>query len=239
MDHAAGLVSRQVTSVPAAVRRMDEISAALSPEAGILRFNHLYRDVTSTIQTRLREKAYFRDKAFLRLLDVNFANRYFAALRSWSLEPGTQVSRVWEPMFESSYQRAVSGIQYAAAGVNTHINFDLALALVETWEAVGPPGADRTQWDDYQKINEIFGLLYEKFRADLISEAYEKFDKKLVKVALNLASHFVVENARDAAWLSATEIYRWRKWKPVANRLTKVLEDGTRRVGQIILIDLR
>jgi hypothetical protein len=116
-------------------------------------------------------------------------------------------------MFESSYLRAVTGIQYAAAGVNTHINFDLALALVDTWQALGPPDVGGRQRADYDRVTDIFGELYEQFRADLLSQDLEKFDKGLVQVALNLASHFVVDKARDAAWVSATEIYRVRKWK--------------------------
>lgn len=239
MDHSAGLVSRQVTSVPGAIRRMEEIAGALSPEAGILRFNQLYWQVTSTIEKKLKQEAYFKDKAFLRLLDVNFANRYFAALRSWTLEFDGQVSRAWEPMFESSYLRAVTGIQYAAAGVNTHINFDLALALVDTWQALGPPDVGGRQRADYDRVTDIFGELYEQFRADLLSQDLEKFDKGLVQVALNLASHFVVDKARDAAWVSATEIYRVRKWKFVAKWYKNHLEDATRRIGQVILIDLR
>ncbi len=63
-------------------------------------------------------------------LDVIFAGLYFLAVVD-SL--GSQsVPSAWSALFEARYRTGIDRIQFALAGMNAHINHDLALALLAT-----------------------------------------------------------------------------------------------------------
>ena len=49
----------------------------------------------------------------------------------------------WRVLFERRTGQ-IAGVQFAAAGINAHINFDLPFALVATWEAPESAGQGRT-----------------------------------------------------------------------------------------------
>ena len=46
-------------------------------------------------------------------------------------------SRAWQPLFALRAQPGTVSLQYALAGMNAHINFDLGLALVRTCRQLG------------------------------------------------------------------------------------------------------
>ena len=51
----------------------------------------------------------------------------------------------------------VTAIQLAGAGVNAHINFDLAVATVDTGREMGDAELDTgTRREDYAKVNDVF-----------------------------------------------------------------------------------
>ena len=67
-----------VTSVAAAIARMESIEASVVPGDGLGSFNHMYLEVTRQVQSRL-DAGFFADPAFMTQLDVTFANFYFDA----------------------------------------------------------------------------------------------------------------------------------------------------------------
>ena len=76
----------------------------------------------------------FENQAFIERLDILFAQFYFeaydaAAAQAW-------VSKAWEPLFERRAEHRLA-LQFAIAGMNAHINNDLAHALVLTWQELG------------------------------------------------------------------------------------------------------
>ena len=228
--------------MPAAIRRMTKIGAELEEDDGIARFNWLYLQVTTEVQRRLDEQTYFRDNRFLATLDVAFANRYLDALRTWTRkrkagEPDTTPAP-WRVLFERRDRPGIAGIQFAAAGVNAHINFDLPLALVATWDdpGVGRPKEDSIQRYDYDKVTDIFGELYDDFRRQLLPPMLDRFDDGAVEAALNRASHVAVDKARDLAWRNGRGIDGVRRrpsW--IRGTLVDTLESLTSQAGHLLL----
>jgi uncharacterized protein DUF5995 len=115
-------------------------------------FNALYLLITKRVDGALVSGV--NSPEFLELLDVEFAKRYFVALGQWNRDEEATPD-VWEVLFKRAGDERLSRLVAAMLGVNAHINHDLALALIATWNEVGPPVDDRVH-PDYLLINQIF-----------------------------------------------------------------------------------
>ena len=118
---------------------------------GVACFNGMYLQVTEAVRDELPA---FESPEFVERLDVLFAEFYFqafdaAAARAW-------VSEAWAPLFERRDERGILALQFAIAGMNAHINNDLAHALVLTWRELDlEPSRDTPEFRDYKKVNAI------------------------------------------------------------------------------------
>jgi hypothetical protein len=153
----SALLADPPDDVPAVVGRLTGLQHLLdrtpTPPGGnpIADFNRLYLRITTGVLERLYAGS-FADPAFLARLDVEFAARYFDAVRAWS-EARPCCPRVWSVLFG----RIAGPVPSAAAGVNAHINFDLPFALVTTFDHFGSdPIDDSDQHRDYLQLNDIF-----------------------------------------------------------------------------------
>ncbi|MGI8594170.1 MAG: DUF5995 family protein [Solirubrobacteraceae bacterium] len=189
------------------IERMTAIAAGLAPDDGVARFNDLYLTVTRAVAQEAVDDA-FEDPHFLSLLDVVFAGRYFAAIDD-SLQ-GRPVSRAWVPLFEERARPRVAPIQFALAGMNAHINYDLCLALVESCAQMGlAPDSDSAQHRDYLRVNGIIervqGQVQERFATGLLSVA----DEALGRLD-DILAMWKVARARDSAWTHAQALWALR-----------------------------
>jgi len=115
-------------------------------------FNALYLLITKRVDGALVTGV--NSPEFLEMLDVEFAKRYFAALGQWNRDE-EETPDVWEVLFKRAADERLSRLVAAMLGVNAHINHDLALALIATWNEVGAPVDDQIH-PDYLLINQIF-----------------------------------------------------------------------------------
>ena len=236
-----------VRTIEDAIARMEDMQRELEAagQDGLRWFNRLYTKVTIAVRDGLRSGEYV-DDAFIHDLDVAFANRYFDAVRAWEAEPGA-APRSWAVLLDARARDGILPVQYAAAGVNAHINYDLAQALVTTWEDGGHRHVTGdSQWADYQTITGIFDDKYQEFRADVLKPEFEKrFDKGRMARAADLTSHVVVNETRELAWLHGRVLWDLRvahSWHLVRDRrpeyITWVLDRQTATLGSLILVDL-
>ncbi|MGK5682570.1 DUF5995 family protein [Actinoplanes sp. URMC 104] len=126
-----------------------------SPAANrVSAFNELYLKITRRVDRAIVGGVNSPD--FLELLDVEFAKRYFDALVRWNNDD-EDTPDVWEVLFKRAGDVEMSRLTAAMLGVNAHINHDLALALIGTWNELGAPEhGDDTIHPDYLLVNEIF-----------------------------------------------------------------------------------
>jgi hypothetical protein len=116
-------------------------------------FNTLYLTITRRIAGSLRE---CNEPAFLELLDIEFAKRYFSAIDLWNADD-EDTPDVWEVLFKRASDERMTRLTAAMLGVNAHINHDLALALIGTWcETGAPEPGDNYIHPDYLLVNDIF-----------------------------------------------------------------------------------
>jgi len=132
-----------VESIDEVIDRLEQIQAyaeAQEPRGqhdGVACFSYLYHRITKRVLEGI-DSGRFDDCQFVNLLDVVFANRYLAALRASVLSPD-DVPDAWAVLFQRRSHRHITGLQFAAAGVNAHVNFDLAVAVADTCAQLGPP----------------------------------------------------------------------------------------------------
>ncbi|GIG41877.1 DUF5995 family protein [Cellulomonas phragmiteti] len=200
-------------SIPEVVERLEAIGAhaaatsVLGDGDGIASFTRLYVVITRRVGEMV-EAGEFASSPFLVGLDLEFAARYFDALRRYAADvhgaPG-----VWRVLFDHRSDPTVPPVNFAVLGVNAHINYDLAHALIATWRRIPPDGADRrgSQYHDYLLVNDVFDQEMDGLREELGSLLSSGPDGAPWDVAANWLSDLVVTFTRDLAWVEATRVW--------------------------------
>ena len=186
------------------VARLDAISVQLRADDGVAAFDRVYLEVTRSVRNHL-SAGFFDDPAFMTDLDVRFAGLFLAAVDADAA--GTQVSRPWAPLFEARSRGGIEPAQFVIAGMNAHINNDLALALVATCVARA-----RTPQDvlaDYERVNELLAALVRPVRQSLLDPVVVDAGRPMWPLA-DLISSWSIDKARDAAWLHAQTLFEVR-----------------------------
>jgi hypothetical protein len=173
---------------------------------GVAEFNFLYTTITEAILARLQNGS-FEDPRFLSELDVQFAQRYLDALAKFQQPPGS-APRAWRVLFERRGNPHITRMQFAVAGVNAHVNFDLALALVATWELTGPPVSTGPQHDDYLAINTVFKEEMDSLRHHFEDPFLQSLDTSIAERINNHFDDMLVVVLRNSAWHVAEHLWR-------------------------------
>jgi len=229
-----------VTTVAEAIDRLAEIGDAtgkVAPECGIAQFNDLYLTITRSIEAQLRSGTFFADNEYLARLDVAFANRYFDALRAWAR--GGTPPEVWRMLFDLPDDGEVTAVQLAGAGVNAHINLDLAVAVVDTGREMGDPALDTgSRHDDYTKVNDVFVEEMDTLLHRLVEHRAARGENTAALSVLGRMMTGVIAIARRHAWEDAGGLWplprRSDGWKAREHHMDAV---GC-RLGHGLLVDL-
>jgi hypothetical protein len=215
------------------VGRMDEIATALPETDGVARFNHLYRAVTEGVQAEARNE-HFEAGDFLARLDVAFANRYFAAYDAAA--GGGSPSTAWSPLFDSRHRTDVAPVQFAYAGMNAHINYDLCQALVDVSEELDVPlDRDSPEHRDFDKVNSILSRVEDRIKHDFETELGAIADEALGRVD-DVVEMWSVECAREAAWTHAEALSLLRGHETMTSNYLRVLGGMVSLAGRGLLV---
>jgi len=227
-----------VTTVDEAIERMDAVTRDLEMHAprrdkdGVACFNYLYTVITKRVRDSIND-GFFQSREFLSLLDIAFANRYFDALRNSFVDP-PRTPRSWNVLVERRSNENIESIQFAVAGVNAHVNFDLALALLTTIRQLGTEPNDGTQRADYLRINEIFSQEMATLRQHYQDDVLRVIDDAASPV-LDLVGDWSIEEARDAAWEIAEHFWILSRFGIGDQTLTKRLDKLAALGGHLLL----
>jgi len=187
-------------AIAAVITRMEAIAAPLDAGDGVRRFNELYLAVTIEVARQTAADT-FQTPEFIARLDVIFADLYFDAVDDDAA--GRRVSKAWAPLFEERHATGVAPLQFAIAGMNAHINCDLAIALVATCKEFGIGLEEGTpQHRDYIVVNKILervqDAIKERFTTGIIADVDKAFG-----TADDMFASWSVARARDSAWIAA------------------------------------
>ena len=173
---------------------------------GVASFDYLYTQITAGILARLQSGG-FSDPLFLSELDVQFARRYLDALAGYQQDPAS-CPRSWHVLFDRRSDPRITRMQFAIAGVNAHVNYDLAFALVATWKQTGPPESTGPQHDDYETVNKVFYDEMANLRHYFEDPLLQRLDETAVERLSNHFDDMMVVIFRNAAWHTGEHLWR-------------------------------
>ena len=214
-DALTGVVSPRPTTVPDVITMLDTVQEAatkLDPrgkEDGIASFTTLYAEITRGVQAAV-EADLFEAGTFIVDLDVAFAHRYLDAIEAMTTE-GRTPPLCWRILFDDRSNDEIPTLNYATAGVNAHVNFDLAFALLTTWDDHPSPAERDAQHRDYCRINDIFYAKMNELRDQFHSPFSTLGDGSLIDRLGTLLGDIAVRETRDLAWDAAMRMWSHRR----------------------------
>jgi hypothetical protein len=193
---------------------MEQIDNLLPSSDGLKWFNLLYLRVTQHVHDSPPAGGW-KDSTWLTRLDVVFAQFYFNAILNWLSNPAN-VPSSWQALFEARFRADVERIQFALAGMNAHINHDLALALLQTDTELNlVPSKTSPEHDDFERVNGLLEAVLPQALQFLASGILGELAQDTGKIG-SLLAIWNVRAARDLAWDFADHL----------RSLTGVVRDG-------------
>jgi hypothetical protein len=187
-----------VTAIADVIKRMEAIDGVLPSSDGLKWFNLLSLKVTQQVDTQPPPGGW-QDSLWLTRLDVVFAQFYFSAVISW-LQSSADVPSSWKALFEARFAAGIDRIQFALAGMNAHINHDLALALLQTNDEIDLiPDKASPQHSDFEAVNGILEAVLPQALQFLATGIEGEIVQDTGKIGRFLAI-WNVRAARDLAW---------------------------------------
>jgi Family of unknown function (DUF5995) len=179
------------------IARMQAIDALLPVSDGLKWFNRLYLMVTQQVDLHPPGGAW-QDPVWLTRLDVVFAGLYFSAVAAFLA--GQSVPSAWSALFEARYRTGIDRIQFAVAGMNAHINHDLALALLATDADLNVvPTMSSPEHADYESVNGLLNALMPSVLNMLATDTLGVLAEDTGKIG-RLLAFWNICRARDLAW---------------------------------------
>ena len=182
------------------VARMAELSAGWPATDGVRAFNEMYLETTRQVAASLADRT-FMDREFIDRLDVRFADLYFDALDAHGRDPSA-APRCWSALIEARERPRTNPLQFALAGMNAHISYDLPRALVATIQEFGGDLEDVGRREDFLAVNDVLARTQPIVKELLLSGPFAALDEAMGEVDDHLGM-WAIEAAREAAWVSA------------------------------------
>ncbi|MBA2953797.1 hypothetical protein GON03_05670 [Nocardioides sp. MAH-18] len=222
------------TSVDGVLSRLREIDAALPAHDGVAVFNRMYLTVTERIALLIADpdpdQRWFRDAETMAALDVGFANHWLAAHDADAA--GRRVTSAWRPLFDARRGGRLP-VQYAVAGMNTHIEHDLPIAVVDVCRTRGLEPDDVHA--DYEGVNRILAQVESSIRRSFLDAVGRHVDDHVGPV-VHLISTWNIDKARDLAWITAETIWALRRTRFLRGRFLDGLGHTVGMTSRALLI---
>ena len=217
------------------LNRLEAIQTLCADGDGLKWFNGLYLQMTQAVSSETGAGG-FQDAAWLAQLDVQFARLYLIALHSWLV--GDSTPECWRVLFENRSRTSLARIQCALAGVNAHINHDLAAAIVDTCKAAGTrPARGTPRYADYTAVNATVEALIDASRKTL----HVRLPGDLLPAVNTLEDTLAAWNmsaARELAWQNAEHLWHLRSTPALEAGFLDVLDGFSTVIGKTLMVPL-
>jgi hypothetical protein len=224
------MAANTIEEVVARLRSMQE---SLPVSDGVRWFNRLYLDVTVAVRTYCRSGK-LQAPPFLEDLDVLFGNQYFDVFDAAAA--GRDVPQCWAPLFDARHDPHIAPLQFALAGLNAHVNHDLALGVVHMCEQLSVQPADGTpQHADFTAVNSIMGQTEAQEKQWLLTGAVKELDHAVAPVD-DAAVLWSLEQARNAARVRAKVIWHLRHHAEVCGAYLAALDASVGMSSRLLLL---
>ena len=227
--------SRTVDDV---IADMTDLGLAMEDEFGVadgvVRFNSLYLQVTKGVGDALKaQQDFFTLPEAMHRLDVIFGQLYLDSIAA--LARNRNIPHCWNALFRVRDHPSIASLQFVLAGMNAHIDHDLACALVSQWEEAGVrPERGSDAHHDFAKVNTILETRLDAEKAILLTGMIKDIDRLQGPIDDRLAM-FGIEASRENAWRMAERLWDVRHLRPVRAGLLEVLDLQVALLGDALL----
>ena len=223
------------------IARMREIQGTLAADDGVAVFNGMYLTITERMSGIVvdpgavpgADPVTFRDPQTMAELGVRFANLWLAAYDADV--SGERVPAAWRPLFDARDGGRLP-IQYAIAGMNSHIEHDLPIAVVDSCRALGLEPDDLQ--GDYETVNEVLASVESSIRRSFLDEVGRAVDDKAGPV-VHLLSSWSIDKARDLSWVTVETLWALRRTTLLRGRFLGSLSHSVGMTSRTLLTPTR
>ncbi len=191
----------QSETIDDVIAQLDRVIERCSRERSKLGyFAVLYRDTTDQVRKAIAAGR-FEDGRRMERFDVIFARRYLEAIeRHWQ---GEKPTKSWQTTFQAARTYSPTILQHLLLGMSAHINFDLAIAAVQT----APGDEIRALKKDFMEITVVLDEMIDgvQERIEKVSPWFRIIDRVGGRTDEWICA-FAIEAARDLAWRAAEKL---------------------------------
>lgn len=199
-------------------------------------FLDCYRMMTGNVLSAIQTQE-FKDQDWVGRLLTHFADYYFEALQDYQLDPDS-APQAWQLAHNAAADPHVTALQKLLLGVNTHINYDLVLTLVDLladeW-AQHSPALRQGRYADHCQINQIIGQTIDSVQDQVLEPAMPVM--ALVDSLLGPVDEFLISGLisqwRELVWVNASSLLEMGDAEQRANRIAEI-EQEVLRIGRMI-----
>jgi hypothetical protein len=167
---------------------------------------------------------------FMEQLDVTFASFWIDAYDARVHD----VPKAWAALFERRHDHAVLPIQFALAGMNSHIGHDLAVAVIQTCGQLETSPEQPGVHHDYEAVNQLLAACESKVRRSFLTEAGRQVDAGLGPV-VHIVDSWNIDKARDVAWVNVEAMWSIRHVGSLADRYQAALASTVGMASRCLL----
>jgi len=227
-------MSGRPTSAADVIARLTALDRRLPVTDGVAWFTKLYLKMTEAVQAAHVAGEFAAPTAVDRL-SVVFAALFLDVEEADRMRHGS-VPKAWAPLFEARAEERIAPIQFALAGANAHINHDLSIALVTTWQelGLGPRRGTPFRWD-FEAVNAIVARV-EKDVKHWFETGFEAHLRYVFKGVDDEIANWSVEAARETAWTNAELLWNMRGSPEVTDLFLSALDRIVGFAGRGLLV---
>ncbi len=195
-------------SITEVIERLQAIDTTLPEDDGLKWFNYLYLKTTEAVYAKSLAPGGFNDPVWIDRLDVVFANLYFDVVRDAD-EPDS-APPAWRPLLRDRMRSRVTRVQFALAGMNAHIDRDLAFALLEIYHQDGAtPNRQSAHYADFIEIDNVLKEVGKQNEPILLIGTPLAKGNHFAPLE-NLMATWSYKDTRHAAWDNSQVFWRLR-----------------------------
>ncbi len=199
-------------------------------------FLRCYQMMTGNVLVAVEQRE-FNDPEWVRRLLNRFADYYFVSLDVYEDNPAGAPA-VWQLAHSAANTHDLSAVQKLLAGVNAHINYDLAFTLVDVlrpeWASLGEQQR-ASRYEDHCRINDVIAHTINDVQDQIIEPAMPvmKLVDDLMGGADELMISQLIAGWRDNVWQHAVRMLATDDPQQLTV-LAKQVEAGALETGRLI-----
>ena len=227
MATLADIASSPVNTISDVIEVFSAIDESLHDSDGLKWFNRLYLQVTKAVDGSV-SAGQSNNPEWLTRLDVVFAGLYLDALAK-------SAPKCWQVLLDARQDVRLARIQFALAGMNAHIDHDLAIAVTQTCREFSIiPMHLSPEYQDYCGVNDLLDGLIETAKKELLVGLLGN-PLPCLQLVENLVADWGLRGTREVAWTNSELLWHAQSVPGLGERFLDGLDTTAAIAGKGLL----